>query len=40
LSYVRVAKAAGRKFVDLVFNPKQSFEKVFHRNGTNGILPG
>lgn len=40
LSYLRVAKAAGRKFLDLLFNPKQSFEKMLHRNGANGIFPG
>ena len=40
LSYLRVAEAAGKKFLDLLLNPKQTVEKVFRRNDNNGIFPG
>lgn len=40
LSYLRVARAAGKKFLDLLLNPKQTVEKVFHPNDNNGIFPG
>lgn len=40
LSYLRVARAAGTKFVDLLFNPKQTVEKMFRRDDDVNIFPG
>ena len=39
LSYFRVAGSAGKKLLDLIFNPKQTVEKVFRRNGNEGTFP-
>jgi glycosyltransferase involved in cell wall biosynthesis len=40
LSYSRVARAAVKKLLDLLFNPKQTLEKALRRNGRNGCFPG